>query len=141
MTAYARGELSIEAYLVRIIAAICRQNGGETRVKGELIDTVGEATALLKSWDSKTQELVLTVNMGTFGEVFKVVPEKQNQNSFVFPKAESPSQEDSQNPAKRAGSTLLDDQKFIDLEKKLTKRRVAAMLADELKNRNRGAQQ
>lgn len=141
MTAYARGDISVEAYLVRIIAAICREHGGSVRVKGELIDTVGEATALLKSWDSKTQELVLTVNMGTFGEVFRVVPEKQTQGAFTFQRPEPPAPDPEAPPEirSRTGSTLLDDAKLAALEKKLTKRRLAVMLAEEMKNR--GAQQ
>ncbi len=77
MSAYNRDGLSLDAYLVRIIAALCKANGGELRVRGELVDAVGESTVLLKAWDSTKQELVLTVTMGTFGEVFKVVPERQ----------------------------------------------------------------
>jgi len=132
MTAYARGELSVEAYLVRIIAAICRQNNGEIRVKGELIDTVGEATALLKSWDSKTQELVLSVSMGVFGEVFRVVPEKQNQGAFVFPK--QPTENAAPEP-KRSTSTLRPDEELVAMENALIKRRIGAMLRDELRRR------
>src|ERR1035437_3232817 len=76
MSAYNRGELSLEAYLVRILAAMCRQSGGEIRIKGELVDAINEPTTLLKDWDSRTQELVLRTHLGTFGEVFRVTPEK-----------------------------------------------------------------
>src|ERR1700693_1097881 len=133
MSAYNRGELSIEAYLVRIIAAVCRQNGGELRVKGELIDTVGEATALLKSWDSQKQELVLTVSLGTFGEVFRVIPEKQTQGQVVI----RPGVEKEEiRPPDNGGahrSVVPDDAKLVELEKTLRKRRIAAMLQDELR--------
>ncbi len=136
MSAYNRGDLSIEAYLVRIIAAVCRQNGGELRVKGELIDTVGEATALLKSWDAQKQELVLTVSLGTFGEVFKVVPERQTGGQTVIrPGVEK---EEIRLPDNGGAhrSVVPDDAKLSELERKLQKRRIAAMLQDEIR-RNR----
>lgn len=105
------------------------------RVKGELIDTPGDATALMKTWDQKTQELVLTVSMGSFSEVYRVVPERQNQGAFVFPKPQSQPQDAEDTEPKRTGSTILDDEKLSKLERLLTKRRVAAMMADELKKR------
>lgn len=144
MSAYSRGDLSIEAYLVRIIAALCRQNGGEVRVKGELVDTVGDATALLKSWDSAKQELVLTVNMGSFGEVFRVIPEKQGSkqpvpisapgNGQTFDPLEKLFTPAATGPAKEAprAASILDDPERLDrLEKTLQKRRIARMFQDE----------
>jgi hypothetical protein len=142
MSAYNRGELSIEAYLVRILAALCRQNSGELRVKGELIDTIGEATTLLKSWDSAKQELVLTVAMGSFGEVYRVVPERQAQKEVIAPRP-APSNGQTVDPLDklfnpetrefaRKGSTLEDNEKLTDLENKLKRRRVARMVAEEL---------
>jgi hypothetical protein len=137
MSAYNRGEITIEAYLVRILAALCRQAGGELRVKGELIDTVGEATALLKSWDTAKQELVLTVSLGTFGEVFRVVPEKQTAGQVVIrPAMEPEPMKPANGTAARSTSTIDDDAKLIELESKLRKRRIAAMLQDEMR-RNR----
>ena len=136
MSAYSRGDLSLEAYLVRILAALCRQAGGELRIKGELIDVIDQPTTLLKDWDSKTQELVLRTHMGSFGEVFRVVPEKQPTKEVIAAdpirtqQAEIPF-----NPAPK-GSTLSDD-KLADLEKTLTKRRVVALLKEELKQRQR----
>lgn len=145
MPAYSRGDLSVEAYLVRIIAALCRQNGGELRVKGELVDTVGEATALLKAWDPTKQELVLTTAMGTFGEVFRVVPEKQaGAQTVITQKPADPLTklfQDGSEPEKeprRATSTLDNPEKLKELESRLLKRRVASMLQDEL-NRRRTA--
>jgi hypothetical protein len=121
--------------LVRILSALCRQSGGELRVKGELIDSAGEATALLKSWDTKTQELVLNTPLGMFGEVFRVVPEKQNSRQQVL-FAPRPQEIGDETPVEQArSSNTLDDEKMTVLEKKLQKRRVASLLADELKRR------
>jgi hypothetical protein len=133
MPAYVRGELSVEAYLVRIIAALCHQSGGTLRVKGELVDTIGEATALLKSWDSKTQELVLTVNMGSFGEVFKVIPEKQSSKQQVlFTPQPIVEGEPSATEPNRHGSTIDDPERIVNLEKRLRKVRFAAGLKDTI---------
>ena len=141
MSAYNRGELSVEAYLVRLLAAACRKNGGELRLKGEDIDRIGEATALMKAWDSATQEVVLTVSMGTFGEVFRVVPEKQTQGTFVFPKPpQEPAGESPNGDPKRSTSTLRPDEELVAMEKTLLKRRVKSMLEDELRRRPRGGQ-
>lgn len=151
MSAYNRDGLSIEAYLVRIIAALCRQAGGELRVKGELVDTVGEATALLKAWDSTKQELVLTTAMGSFGEVFRVVPEKQTGKQPV-PVTAPPEGRTAdplerlftpQTPAedgKRSVNTLEDTDRLVDIESKLRKLRIARMFADEMAARKRAPQ-
>jgi hypothetical protein len=140
ITAYARGDLSIEAYLVRIIAAVCRQNNGELRVKGELIDTIGEATALLKSWDSKTQELVLTVSMGTFGEVFRVIPEKQTNAATVIRPIEREEAQPLANGAPARHGSTLDNPDLVKMEQDLLKRRIAAMLQDEFRRRKAATQ-
>jgi hypothetical protein len=146
MSAYDRGSLSIEAYLVRVIAALCRQAGGELRVKGELVDTVGEATALLKWWDSTKQELVLTTTQGSFGEVFRVVPERQPSKEQLIDLSKRVEHADRAVDAIRAngeektrtGSTYDDPAKLARLEQTLLKRRIAAMMRDEI-SRNRTA--
>lgn len=134
MSAYNRGELSLEAYLVRILAALCRQSGGEIRIKGELVDAINEPTTLLKDWDTHTQELVLRTHMGSFGEVFRVVPEKQPTKEVIAAdplKRETPEQATLFAPK---GSTL-DDEKLAKLERELTKRRVASMISEDLRKR------
>lgn len=135
MSAYNRGELSLEAYLVRILAALCRQNGGELRIKGELVDAINEPTTLLKDWDTRTQELVLRTHMGSFGEVFRVVPEKQPTREVI---AADPLRKDPEQPTlfPAKGSTL-DDEKLQKLERELTKKRVAAMISEDLRKRQR----
>jgi hypothetical protein len=135
LSAYNRGELSLEAYLVRILAALCRQNGGELRIKGELVDAINEPTTLLKDWDTRTQELVLRTHMGTFGEVFRVVPEKQPTKEVI---AADPLKKEAEQPTlfPAKGSTL-DDEKLHKLERELSKRRVASMISEDLKRRQR----
>ncbi len=135
MSAYNRGELSLEAYLVRILAALCRQNGGELRIKGELVDAINEPTTLLKDWDTRTQELVLRTHMGTFGEVFRVIPEKQPTKEVI---AADPLRKEAEQPTlfPSKGSTL-DDEKLQKLERDLTRRRVASMISEDLKRRQR----
>ena len=132
MPAYLRGELSLEAYLVRILAALCRASGGELRIKGELVDSINEPTTLLKDWDTKTQEVVLRTHMGTFGEVFKVVPEKQPTKEVI---AADPIRRQEERPMElplRPKGSTLDDGKLADLEKMLDKRRITRKLAEDL---------
>jgi hypothetical protein len=133
LSAYNRGELSLEAYLVRILAALCRQSGGELRIKGELVDAINEPTTLLKDWDSRTQELVLRTHMGSFGEVFRVVPEKQPTKEVI---AADPIRkaEDQPNLFAPKGSTL-DDEKLKKIETDLTRRRIASLISEDLKKR------
>lgn len=145
MSAYNRAELSVEAYLVRILAALCRQSGGELRVKGELVDMIGESTTLTKYWDSEKQEVVIRASLGMFTEVFRVIPEKQT------PKAEQPRPADPlartfaeqtapvNGPDKEflpRGSTL-DDPRLSELEKKRNLARAAQMIRDELQRREK----
>lgn len=117
-----------------MLAAICRQMGGEIRIKGELIDTPGDSTALMKSWDATKQELVLSTSLGTFSEVYRVTPEKQNQQHNVIRPIEREEQRPPANgEAPRTGSTLLDDEKLKDMERTLLKRKIGAMLTEEIR--------
>jgi hypothetical protein len=131
LSAYNRGELSLEAYLVRILAALCRQNGGELRIKGELVDAINEPTTLLKDWDSSKQELVLRTHLGTFGEVFRVIPEKQPTKEVIAADPIRKQQEEITFVPPSKGTTL-DDQKLTTMEKTLKKREIARLLKDEM---------
>jgi hypothetical protein len=137
MPAYNRGEASLESYLVKIIAALCRERGGEIRVKGELIDVIDQPVTLLKSWDSASQELVLRTTMGSFTEVYRVIPEKQPTKEVI---AADPlrKQAETEQPTLSPGKcSTLDDDNLQRLERELTKRRVASMISEDLRKRQR----
>jgi hypothetical protein len=136
MPAYSRGDASLESYLVKIIAALCKERGGEIRVKGELIDVIDQPVTLMKSWDSASQELVLRTTMGTFTEVYRVIPEKQPTKEVIAADPIRKQVPEEPNLFAPKGSTL-DDQKLTELERQLTKRRVASMISEDLKKRQR----
>ncbi len=136
MSAYNRDGLSLDAYLVRIIAALCKANGGELRVRGELVDAVGESTVLLKAWDSAKQELVLTVTMGTFGEVFKVVPERQSTPTPVrsvdpLDRALFHTEPEGNGKTFTPKTSTIDNPNLSKLERDQRLRRAAAIVRDE----------
>jgi hypothetical protein len=135
VSAYNRGDQSLEGYESRILAAICKQNGGEIRIKGELIDTTPVGCLLIKGWDSEKQELVIMVNMYAFPEVWRVAPASQPTKEVI---AADPIRKQAEQPMtlpfNPSGSTL-DNEKLADMEKTLQKRRIASMLSDELKKR------
>jgi hypothetical protein len=85
MPAHNRGELSLEGYLLRVLAALCRQSGGELRIAGAEVDRVGEATSLIKEWDADRQQVVLRVETIGFREVFRLTPEKQPPQVVMRP--------------------------------------------------------
>lgn len=141
MSAYNRGDLSLEAYLVRILTAVCKQNGGELRIKGELIDSLPESpTLLLKEWDGSKAELVLRTTLGSFSEVFKVLPEKQPTKEVIAadPMKKQPEQ-DREIPfdAIRAKGSTLDNEKLAKMEATLQKRRIASLLREDIARNNR----
>ena len=141
MPAYNRGEASLESYLVKIIAALCRQAGGEIRIRGDMIDVIDQPVTLLKDWDTKTQELVLRTHLGTFGEVFRAVPEKQPTKEVI---AADPIRKQAQEEIPltlplRPRTSTLDDEKAIALEKKVDKMRLARKIRDEMDAAHRGA--
>lgn len=138
MPAYLRGELSLEAYLVRILAALCRANGGELRIKGELVDVITEPTTLLKDWDSHTQEVVIRTHMGHFGEVFRVVPEKAPRGELFACEAPPPPPLPPTPAESHKPSSVLDSVRLAEMENKLIKERVARMLREEMAARRRG---
>ena len=153
MPAYTRGDLSVDAYLVRILAALCRANGGEIRVKGEIVDMVGEPTALLKEWDTKTQELVLRTGVGSFTEVFRVIPEVRPAREVLAiprpvreppppPIVGRPTIDDPLEKLFKDGNgdftrsnTILDDDRVTKLEKERKVKLAAAAIKDYLQKR------
>lgn len=152
MSAYNRGELSVDAYMVRLLAAIVRQNGGELRVKGELVDAIGEPTALIKEWDSSKQEVVLRSGMGSFVEVYKVVPEKQSGREVFTARPAQPvdpldraffrePEPRPETPSPRSNVNPLDDTRASALEKKRNAARAAAVLRQYLDERKRNPEQ
>ena len=157
MSAYNRGDLCVEGYLLRILAALCRKHGGELRVSGEEVDRVGEPTALTKEWDSKTQELVLRVESVTFREVFKLTPEKQPVRERVTaPSAPAPNGHavdplagffreaaPATDPVDKSRSvSTLEGERLVELENKLKKIRLKRMFQEEIEaNRRKAAQQ
>ena len=133
MSAYDRGNLSVEAYLVRILAGIVRQMGGEMRIKGEYIDHIGEATTLIKEWDSTKQELVLRAGMHEFSEVFRVNPEKHVAQMPQQPaQVVDPARLNAEFLPKR---TIMDDARISEIERKRQVARAAAVLREELRQR------
>jgi hypothetical protein len=135
MPAYNRGEASLEAYLVKIIAALCRQNGGELRIRGDQIDVIDQSVTLLKDWDSKKQELVLRTHMGGFGEVFIARPEKQMGKEVIAadPIKKKPAEEQEINfDAVRGKGSTLDNEKLAAMEATLQKRRIASLLREDM---------
>lgn len=134
MPAYSRGDASLENYLVKIIAALCKMNGGELRIKGELVDVIDQPVTLLKDWDGRTQELVLHTHMGAFGEVFIARPERQTAKEAIAadPIRKQPQEELPLTlPLRPRGSTL-DDERLANLEKKVDKARLARKIREEL---------
>jgi hypothetical protein len=132
--------------LLRILAALCRQSGGELRVSGEEVDRVGEPTALTKEWDSKTQQLVLRVESVSFREVFKLTPEKQTPKlverpvdpmANIFRDAPQPPRTEEFLPK----STTLDDDRNVELERQRRVRHAAATIRAELDRRKRERQE
>jgi hypothetical protein len=129
MPAYSRGDASLESYLVKIIAALCRNAGGEIRIRGDLIDVIDQPVTLMKSWDSRTQELVLSTSTGTFTEVFRAVPEKHPVKEVI---AADPLRKQDDLPLFNKSASTLDDEKLANLEKKVDKIRIARKLQQEL---------
>lgn len=114
-------------------------NGGEIRIKGELVDVIDQSVTLMKFWDSATQELVLTTHMGSFPEVFIARPEKQPTKEVI---AADPIRKQVQEeipltlPLRPKASTL-DDERAASLEKKVDKLRLARKIREEMDAANR----
>lgn len=155
MSAYSRDGLSVEAYLARLLTAIIRQNGGELRIKGEIVDMVGEPTAFIKEWDKTSQEVVLRCGVGSFVETFRVVPEKPTGAQTQIP-ATPPANGHTADPLaaffresvpttdpaeKTRSGSILEGEKLVEIENKLRKRRIARMFAEEKAVHNRATQQ
>lgn len=135
MSAYHRGNNSLEAYEVRILAALCRQNGGELRIKGELIDTTPGGVQVLKGWDTAKQELVLKVNMFDFPEIWVVPPVNQPMKEVVAADPLKKNGDGKQEELFAKKGSTLDNEKLAAMEQTLQKRRIASMLRDELQAR------
>jgi hypothetical protein len=156
MSAHSRGNLSVEASFAHLLTAIVRQNGGEFRIKGSVVDMAGEPAALIREWDSEKQEVVLRCGMGQFVEIYRVIPERQPGNQVAVPAAppanghavdplasifrETPPAVDTVEKS-RSVSTL-EGERLVELENKLKKIRLKRMFQEEIEaNRRKAAQQ
>jgi hypothetical protein len=153
MSAYSRDGLSVEAYLARLLTAIIRQNGGELRIKGEIVDMVGEPTAFIKEWDKEKQEVVLRCGVGSFVETFRVVPEKPTGPQTQIPAA-APANGHAVDPLagffreaapatdpvdKSRSVSTLEGERLVELENKLKKIRLKRMFQEEIEANQRKA--
>jgi hypothetical protein len=129
MSAWHKGDGSEHDYVMRVLAAIIQQAGGEIRVKGELIDRA-DPTLIWKKVDLAKQELVL--ELGTaFSETFVVSPAKSGDFVAAAPAA-------SRSPETRAKSSIggagsWDNPRLNELEKEQMKNRLKARVAEELR--------
>jgi hypothetical protein len=129
------------------------------RIKGEIVDMVGEPTAFIKEWDKEKQEVVLRCGIGSFVETFRVVPEKptgpQTQIPAQPPAHPAPngqhvdplsnlfreSAPEAELERARVGSTL-DTEKLVAIENKLRTARIKRIYREEIEaNQRRAAQQ
>jgi hypothetical protein len=138
VSAYNRAELSVEGYLVRLLTALCRQAGGELRIKGELIDMIGESTTLTKFWDAQKQEVVLQASLGMFTETFIVKPERQmpHPQPRVVDTVRPEQPQKAPEEFLPTGSTL-DNPRLAEMERRRNVAKAAATLRAELERRAR----
>ena len=137
MPAHSRGNLSLEAYLTRILAALAKRNGGELRIKGAEVDAVDNTTNLMKDWDPKRQEVVLRFST-PFSEIYRVAPERPAQRETPV---HAPPIEQGELPLSipRRSSTVDDNEKLARIVNNLNKRKIARMIVDEQAERRRAA--
>ena len=151
MPGHNRGELSLEGYLLRILTALCRQSGGELRVSGAEVDRVGEATTLVKEWDSDRQQIVLRVESVSFREVYTLRPEKQTPAAVPMrpqvvdpltrpaqptPRAPAPEPEPDGFDFTPKRNTFDEEERVSQIFNKRTVARAAAILREELRRRD-----
>jgi hypothetical protein len=127
--------LSEEGYLTRVIAALCRQSGGQLRVKGEAVDMAQQSpTRVIKYWDSATQEIVfMCPPANSFTEVF-------HANTVVQPTKDreirQPDTPQDAVPIPRTANTLDDAAKLDRIELELRRRRVVSQVAAEVRRQS-----
>jgi hypothetical protein len=154
MPAHDRGSTKLDAYLVRILAAVVRRaKEGELRVKVEDVDAIDEGCILVKDFDSTTGELIFRTG-SRYNEVYKVLPEVPCQTKTTTILGSSPSppatpmaspspsesagdpEEQIRRSRERLASTLKTNEELAQMEKQYLQRRVAAQVRQELKQRS-----
>jgi hypothetical protein len=78
-----RGPMSLDAYLLRLLAAIVIDNGGELRIKAQTVLNLEGTPALIRTRDKKRDEIVLR-----FG-----LPDTE---TYFIPDSNSPKSQDTQ---------------------------------------------
>jgi hypothetical protein len=132
MPSFDRGSLSEEGYLTRVIAALCRNNGGEIRVKGELVDIAQQSpTRVVKYWDSATQEIVfLCPPANSFTEVF-------HANTVAQPTKDreirQPAPPEDAVQVTRTTNTLDDSARLDKIDLELRRRKTLSAVAAEIR--------
>ena len=128
MPAHSRGAENVEGYLIRVLAALCRQSKGEIRVKGATLDQVAPGEKIATDWDATTQEIVIRT-ITDFGEVYSVdgstawtrkiaQPPKQDQVSVSEP---SPISIPMPPASDKIRVTTMDTERIVELENKIAR--------------------
>lgn len=132
MSAHDRSGASVESYLCRLVAALCKKNGGELRVRGADVDKITEPAVLIKDWDDEKQEVVIRLG-SAFNEVYRVNP-SQPKVATQWQPAEVPAQTTETAKPKKT-STLEDNEKLGELEAKMKRHRIARMVVEDMAER------
>lgn len=159
MPAHDRGATRLDAYLIRILAAVVkRTKDGELRLPAEAIDGIDENCIVIKDFDSKTGDLVFRTG-SRFNEVYRVTPEvpawqtkpttSRNLSEIPEPIRPGTAEEDPRvqrtNPnlaqemrerEERLAATLKTNEDLANLEKKFLQQRVAAQVRQELRRQS-----
>lgn len=138
MPAHSRGSESVESYLTRVLAALCRQQNGEVRLKGALLDSVPGDEKITIDWDASAQELCIRVITG-FGEVYRIdgaswptrtesQPAQPKVISIPAPTTPAPTQVNLQEHQDRVRATTMDTERLAELENKMIRERLYARI-------------
>jgi len=135
MPAHSRGSESVESYLTRVLAALCRQSNGEVRLKGATLDSVPGDEKISVDWDSAQQELVIRA-ITPYGEVYYVNgalawknPEAPPKPTVVtIPAPQNPPPQNFQPHDDKVRATTLDTERLVELENKMVKDRILARI-------------
>lgn len=136
--------LSSNGKLIRILAALCRRSGGELRIPLDEVDTPGDPTQLDYFRDRATQEFIVRTakENEVLIESMRLTPEVvRPATTAVATPAPIPINQPVPEGGFTASSKGLSEEQLASIEKSLQKRRVAALLREELRQRRVEPQQ
>lgn len=124
-----------ESYLIRVLAALLKERGGELRIKKNLLET-GERIGYQSDYDAEKNEVIFRLSSKESELVLTNYGEQQGQWVDPAKKITTTSSTEQETPARKSSNLLEENQRLVELDNQMRRRSIARQVLDAQRNLN-----